>query len=74
MALTRGRYLVLIVLCSGVPMKIGEHNPCLYRDLYGIGRNSLPILTDTPVHMSLIHIRPPAEDSPAEHWGALNKY
>ena len=27
-------------------MKVGKHNPCLDRDLYGIRRNIFPIFTD----------------------------
>jgi len=33
---------------KGFPLKIGKHNPCLRRDLYGIGRDSFPISTDPP--------------------------
>ena len=38
---------------SGGSLEIGKHDPCLHRDLYGIGRNSFPVFTEDP--LEIIH-------------------
>ena len=39
--------------CSGRSSKIGKHNPCLCRELYGICGNKIPVFNDPFKHSYL---------------------
>lgn len=66
--ISRGGWLALysstntvpaLVQDSDLPIKSGKRNPCLHRDLHGMGRNSFLILTDTPEPISLALVHQP---------------